>query len=64
MKKIIKHKKERFAIFRNCAGKQKWKFSLKFYEENKTNVYYNCIDTKCNVNGILKFDNNYNFFLI
>ena len=26
---------------------QKWKYSIKFFDETKTTIYYNCIDSKC-----------------
>ena len=32
--------------------KQKWKYSIKFFDESKTTVYYNCIDSKCQATGI------------
>ena len=32
---------------------KKWKYSLKYYDEKRTKVYYNCIDSTCNAKGIL-----------
>ncbi len=30
----------------------KWKYSIKFLDETKTHIYYNCTDSKCEATGI------------
>ncbi len=37
-----------------------WKYSIKYYNDNKNNIYYNCIDTKCKGTGIYTLIENNN----
>ena len=39
-------------------NKKKWKYSLKYYDENRTKIYYNCMDSKCSAKGILNITEN------
>ena len=39
-------------------GDKKWLYSLHFYQENKTNIYYHCLDTKCKARAIYYFNFN------
>ena len=34
-------------------NEKKWKYSLKYYDENRTKIYYNCMDSNCSAKGIL-----------
>lgn len=37
-----------------------WKYSIKYFKEDKLNIYYNCIDTKCKGTGIYTLIENNN----
>ena len=41
-------------------GDKIWLYSLHYYQENKTNIYYHCLDTKCKARAIYyyNFDKN------
>ena len=39
------------------TNKKKWKYSLKYFKENKNRIYYNCFDSKCKAKGIYNYEN-------